>query len=65
MDFTLASEEKLIQQTVRDFVRRELAPLEGDVLRNEREGRPGIERAQLRELQAKARQLGFWGINTP
>lgn len=65
MDFTLAPEEKLIQQTVREFVRRELIPLEGEVLRNEREGRPGIERGQLRELQAKARQLGFWGINTP
>jgi acyl-CoA dehydrogenase len=65
MDFTLAPEEKLIQQTVRDFVRRELMPLEGDVLRNEREGRPGLEREQQRELQAKARRLGFWGINTP
>ncbi|HEY7973920.1 MAG TPA: acyl-CoA dehydrogenase family protein, partial [Ktedonobacterales bacterium] len=65
MDFTLAPEEKLIQQTVREFVRRELMPLEGDVLRNEREGRPGLEQERLRELQLKARGLGFWGINTP
>ncbi len=65
MDFTLAPEEKLIQQTVRDFVRRELMPLEGDVLRNEREGRPGLEPEQVRALQTKARDLGFWGINTP
>ena len=65
MDFTLAPEEKLIQQTVREFVRRELAPLEGDVLRNEREGRPGLARDHLRDLRAKARDLGFWGINTP
>mgnify|MGYP000152856708 CR=1 FL=1 len=50
---------------VRDFVRRELAPLEGEVLRNEREGRPGLEPGRHRELQEKARRLGFWGINTP
>ncbi|HEV2457309.1 MAG TPA: acyl-CoA dehydrogenase family protein [Ktedonobacterales bacterium] len=65
MDFTLSSEEKLIQQTVRRFVENELMPLEPEVLRNEREGRPGLERGQLRELRAHARQLGFWGINTP
>lgn len=65
MDFTLSSEERMIQQTVREFVRRELIPLEGDVLRNEREGRPGLDPEQSRELQAKAKRLGFWGINTP
>jgi acyl-CoA dehydrogenase len=65
MDFTLSSEERMIQQTVREFVRRELIPLEGDVLRNEREGRPGLDPEQSRELQAKAQRLGFWGINTP
>ena len=65
MDFTLAPEEKMIQESVREFVRRELIPLEGEVLRNEREGRPGLEREQSRALQEKARRLGFWGINTP
>lgn len=65
MDFALAPEEKMIQQTAREFVRRELMPLEGDVLRNEREGRPGLDREHVRTLQAKARQQGFWGINTP
>src|SRR5713226_5593867 len=65
MDFRLTDEQKMVQQTVRDFVNRELMPLEGDVLRNEREGRPGIEREQLRELQQKAKEIGFWGINTP
>ncbi len=65
MDFRLTEEQKMIQETVRSFVKRELVPLEGEVLRNEREGRPGIERAQLRQLQLKARELGFWGINTP
>lgn len=65
MDFRLSYEQKMVQQTVRDFVNRELMPLEGDVLRNEREGRPGITREKVRELQLKAKEMGFWGINTP
>jgi acyl-CoA dehydrogenase len=44
MDFSLDDEQKMVQQTVRDFVNRELIPLEGDVLRNEREGKSGLER---------------------
>ena len=39
MDFTLSDEEKMVQQTIRDFVNRERIPLEGQVLLNEREGR--------------------------
>ncbi len=65
MDFQLSDEQKMVQQTVREFVARELMPLEGEVLRNEREGKPGIERSTVRELQQKAKQIGFWGINTP
>ncbi|HEX4207077.1 MAG TPA: acyl-CoA dehydrogenase family protein [Ktedonobacteraceae bacterium] len=65
MDFRLTDEQQMVKETVRAFVKRELLPLEGEVLRNEREGRPGIERAQLRQLQLKAKELGFWGINTP
>ncbi|HZS79048.1 MAG TPA: acyl-CoA dehydrogenase family protein [Ktedonobacteraceae bacterium] len=65
MDFRLTDEQKMVQQTVRDFVKRELMPLEGEVLLNERENRPGIERSKIRELQLKAKEMGFWGINTP
>ncbi|EFH85538.1 acyl-CoA dehydrogenase family protein [Ktedonobacter racemifer] len=65
MDFRLTDEQKMVRDTVRAFVQKELLPLEGDVLRNEREGRVGIEREQLRQLQLKAKELGFWGINTP
>lgn len=65
MDFSLTDEQKMVQQTVRDFVNRELIPLEGDVLRNEREGRPGISQEKVVELQQKAKEMGFWGINTP
>jgi acyl-CoA dehydrogenase len=65
VDFSLDDEQKMVQQTVRNFVTRELIPLEGQVLLNEREGRPALEREKIRELQQKAKKMGFWGINTP
>ncbi|HLY32196.1 MAG TPA: acyl-CoA dehydrogenase family protein [Ktedonobacterales bacterium] len=65
MDFSLTDEQRMIQQTVREFVTRELLPLEGEALRREREGQVGVTRAQLRELQTRAQKHGFWGINTP
>jgi acyl-CoA dehydrogenase len=65
VDFSLDDEQKMVQQTVRNFVTRELMPLEGQVLLNEREGRPALEREKIRELQQKAKKMGFWGINTP
>ncbi|TRY27377.1 acyl-CoA dehydrogenase [Brevibacillus sp. LEMMJ03] len=65
MDFTLTDEQKMVQRTVREFVQKEIMPLEQQVLRNEREGRPGITREEIRALQLKAKELGFWGINTP
>lgn len=65
MDFRLSAEEKLIQRTVRDFVKNELIPLEQEVLKNEREGRPGLEPQKVQDLQEKAKRMGFWGINTP
>ncbi|PWA12280.1 acyl-CoA dehydrogenase [Pueribacillus theae] len=65
MDFTLTDEQKMIQRTVRDFVNKELLPLEQQVLKNEREGRVGVSKEQLDSLRAKSKELGFWGINTP
>jgi acyl-CoA dehydrogenase len=65
MDFSLTDEQKMIQESVRSFVNRELMPLEPDVLRREREGKRGIEADQLRALQLRAKEMGFWGINTP
>lgn len=65
MDFTLNDEQKMIQKTVRDFVNKELKPLEQEVLKNEREGRPGISNEKIKELREKAKAIGFWGINTP
>ncbi|GGS99477.1 acyl-CoA dehydrogenase family protein [Nonomuraea spiralis] len=65
MDFSLSPEERQIRDTVRSFVEKEIMPLEPEVLRNEREGRPGLDAEVVRDLRAKARKSGFWGINTP
>ncbi|WP_228011538.1 acyl-CoA dehydrogenase family protein [Nonomuraea phyllanthi] len=65
MDFSLTPEERQIRDTVRSFVEKEIMPLEPEVLRNEREGRPALPADVLRDLRAKARKSGFWGINTP
>src|SRR6266567_2635199 len=65
MDFTLSTEETEVRDWVRTFVRREIVPFEPEVLRRERAGQPGLTYAELTELQAKAREAGFWGIQTP
>uniref|UniRef100_UPI00240A17BC acyl-CoA dehydrogenase family protein n=1 Tax=Piscibacillus halophilus TaxID=571933 RepID=UPI00240A17BC len=65
MQLRLTEEQKMVQQTIRKFVEKELIPLENEVLKNEREGRPGISSEKLKELQLKAKEAGFWGINTP
>jgi len=65
VDFSLSDEERQVRDTVRTFIEREVMPLEPEVLRGERAGRPGLERSVLRELQHKARRSGFWGVTTP
>ena len=65
MYLRLTDEEKMVQKTIRKFVEQELIPLESEVLRNEREGRPSLSNEKLQELQLKAKEAGFWGINTP
>ncbi|WP_216209919.1 acyl-CoA dehydrogenase family protein [Amycolatopsis aidingensis] len=65
MDFSLSVEETAVRDWVRTFVQRELMPLEQEVLRRERAGEPGLPGDQLHELQAKARESGFWGVQTP
>src|SRR5690242_10922366 len=65
MDFSLSDEEKAIRDTARAFIRKEVEPLEQEVLRREREHGPGLDRSELRELQLKAKQFGFWGLSTP
>ncbi|WP_201715012.1 acyl-CoA dehydrogenase family protein [Rossellomorea arthrocnemi] len=65
MNLRLSDEQRMIQKTIRRFVEKELIPLENEVLRNEREGKPSLPPEKRKELQMKARDAGFWGINTP
>ncbi|MEV0643921.1 acyl-CoA dehydrogenase family protein [Phytomonospora sp. NPDC050363] len=65
MDFSLTFEQRAIRDTVRDFVNKEVRPLEAEVLRRERRHEPGLEPGELRELQLKAKEFGFWGLATP
>ncbi|GAB3854493.1 acyl-CoA dehydrogenase family protein [Dactylosporangium cerinum] len=65
MDFSLSDEEKAIRDTARAFIHKEVEPLEQEVLRRERRHQPGLDRSELRELQLKAKQFGFWGLSTP
>lgn len=51
MDFRLSDEERMIRDTVRDFVAREVMPLEVEVMQNERRGLPGLSRDTLKRLQ--------------
>ncbi|WP_433385298.1 acyl-CoA dehydrogenase family protein [Micromonospora sp. KLBMP9576] len=65
MDFALSDTERAIRDTARDFIAREVMPLEQELLRRERAHQPGLEPDELRELQLKARAFGFWGLATP
>lgn len=65
MDFSLSDEELAIRDTARDFIRKEVMPLEAEVLRRERAHQPGLEHSELVQLQHKAKAFGFWGLSTP
>ena len=65
MDFSLSDEERAVRDTAREFITREVMPLELQALRRERRHQPGLDRSELRELQLKARKFGFWGLSTP
>ena len=65
MDFSLSDEERAVRDTARDFIRKEVMPLEPEVLRRERAHQPGLEHDELVELQHKAKAFGFWGLSTP
>ena len=65
MDLTLTDEELEIRDWVRTFVTKELMPLEPQVLERERDGKRGVTLDEVRALQDKARQSGFFGIQTP
>ena len=61
MDFELPEELLMIKKTIRQFIDREVMPLERDY-RPEGEDMP--ERL-LKPLQEKAKALGFWHLDVP
>ena len=65
MDFSLSDEERAIRDTARQFISREVMPLEQEALRRERAHQPGLDRSELVELRQKAKKFGFWGLSTP
>ncbi|WP_026449079.1 acyl-CoA dehydrogenase family protein [Actinopolyspora mortivallis] len=65
VDFSLSDTERDIRDWVRNFVHRELMPLEQRVLERERRGERGLEKEETEQLREKARQAGFWGVQTP
>ncbi|SDH81536.1 Acyl-CoA dehydrogenase [Actinokineospora alba] len=65
MDFSLSDEEREVREWVRTFVRKEIMPLEPEVLRRERANQPGLPADELKALQLKAKESGFWGVQTP
>jgi acyl-CoA dehydrogenase len=65
MDLSLSEEEREIRDWVRTFVRKEIMPLEPDVLERERRNERGIKDEELTTLQDKAKQAGFFGVHTP
>ena len=60
MDFTLTEEQRLLVETIREFVRRELKPLEEGVETN---GYLADEVAS--EIQEKSQVLGLYAVNIP
>ncbi|ADB48846.1 acyl-CoA dehydrogenase family protein [Conexibacter woesei] len=65
MDFALTDEQRSIRETARAFIAKEVMPLEPEVLQRERRGESALTHEELRALQAKARDFGFWGLGTP
>ncbi|MGZ4499168.1 MAG: acyl-CoA dehydrogenase family protein [Nocardioidaceae bacterium] len=65
MDLTLSDEDREIRDWVRTFVTREIMPLEQDVLARERNHEPGLTAEELTALQDKAKESGFFGVQTP
>ncbi|MGH3509217.1 MAG: acyl-CoA dehydrogenase family protein [Nocardioidaceae bacterium] len=65
MELSLTDEEREIRDWVRTFVRKEVMPLEQEVLTRERRNERGLTHSELTSLQGKAKSAGFFGLNTP
>lgn len=68
MDFSLLEEHRMLQDTVRKFVRQELMPLESLVLQRDTEGHTGediLPQDVEEKLLVKAQEAGLWGLDVP
>jgi alkylation response protein AidB-like acyl-CoA dehydrogenase len=65
IDFSLSEEERAVRDTIRQFIRQEVMPLEPQVLRNERSGLPRLEPGNWRNCSARPEPAAGGGINTP
>ena len=65
MDLTLSDEEREVREWVRTFVSKEIMPLEQTVLERERRHERGLLPDELQALQDKAKESGFFGVQTP
>jgi acyl-CoA dehydrogenase len=60
MDFKLNDEQKLLVQTVRDFITKELLPLEDEI---EETGQ--LDPSKAKAIFQKSKSLGFYAMNIP
>jgi acyl-CoA dehydrogenase len=60
MDFELPEELKLLKNTVRTFVDRELIPVEMNAMDG-----PGMRPEVRADLERKAKDLGLWLLDVP
>jgi acyl-CoA dehydrogenase len=60
VDLTIPQELRLLQESAREFVRRELLPLEAQV-----EADDDIAPETMKRLRKRAVELGFYGFNLP
>lgn len=60
MDFSLTEEQRLLVGTIREFVHRELKPLEEDV-----EASGYLADDVAREIRQKSQELGLYAVNIP
>ena len=66
MDFELSDEHRMLKELVARFVADALLPLEPKVLDREARGEgAGLTDAERNPIDAKARELGLWGLDAP
>jgi acyl-CoA dehydrogenase len=66
MDFELSEEHRMLKELVARFVADALVPLEPKVLERESRGEgAGLTESERKPIDAKARELGLWGLDAP